>query len=380
MKRQDKVDLIRDVYNNFEPTVYLFPTMKCNLNCCMCYSGSAMHKSVKDELSDEEYLNLIDNLVEQGYARFDISGGEPFLRDYLLYKLAKKIKQLGARLQVVTNGTFLVSTLKKYPFEADDFDFIAVSLDSPDEMTHNKIRGNDKAYSMAIEGIKELVAKGFTVGINAVYMSENSGQLSELLQLAKRLGVTFVHILRNRYVSPLLVSINSFDGLDWYNVYERIEESLNSMPEELFVIVTLPQYIHLNLTKRLRGRFRDKNNILIRTDCVQGCGAFNRNIVITADGFVTGCVAMINESKFRVGNIRETSISDLLSKFQDWIEQFNMRNLNLYEKSVCGHCDTFYFCKGGCPMVAEKFLANWNKSDPSCNKAYKESYVNDKIP
>ena len=79
MKRQDKVDLIRDVYNNFEPTVYLFPTMKCNLNCCMCYSGSAMHKSVKDELSDEEYLNLIDNLVEQGYARFDISGGEPFL-------------------------------------------------------------------------------------------------------------------------------------------------------------------------------------------------------------------------------------------------------------------------------------------------------------
>ena len=57
-----------------------------------------------------------------------------------------------------------------------------------------------------------------------------------------------------------------------------------------------------------------------------------------------------------------------------------MRNLNLYEKSVCGHCETFYFCKGGCPMVAEKFLANWNKSDPSCNKAYKESYVNDKIP
>ena len=52
-------------------------------------------------------------------------------------------------------------------------------------MTHNKIRGNDKAYSMAIEGIKELVAKGFTVGINAVYMSENSGHLVNYCNLPR---------------------------------------------------------------------------------------------------------------------------------------------------------------------------------------------------
>jgi len=372
MNDSNTITSIRNMYTNFEPTAYLFPTMKCNLNCCMCYSGSAMHRPVKNELSDEDYLKLVDILIDQGFTKFDVSGGEPLLRNDLIFRLAEKIKKRGAKLQMVTNGTFLVKTLEKYKFQADDFDFIAVSLDSPDEATHNRIRGYEKAYISSIEGIKELVSKGLTVGINAVYMPENSGQFRELLKLAESLGVSFVHILRNRYISPLLTSMeDTFSDLNWSIIYEQLEASLDSAPENLLIIATMPQYIHQELTKQLRGQFRYKKNILIRTDCVRGCGAFNQNIVITSEGNVTGCVAMLNEPKFWIGNINETPISELLYKFPNWIEQLNLRSKNLYDNSLCGHCSSFLLCKGGCPMVAEKFFYDWCQNDPSCNKVYK---------
>lgn len=372
MSQDEKANLIRNIYTNFEPTAYLFPTMKCNLNCCMCYSGSAMHQPVKGELTDEEYLNMVDSLLEQGFTRFDVSGGEPLLRANLLYLLAKKLKKHGAKLQLVTNGTFLVKTLEQYPFEADDFDFIAVSLDSPDEATHNMIRGYDQAYSHTIQGIKALVEKGFVVGINAVYMSENRSQFTDLLKLARDFRVTFVHILRNRYVSPFMTSMDALADLDWHQVYEGLEESLELAPDDLLVIAAMPQYIHQEYTNKLRKKFRYKKNILIRTDCVQGCGAFNQNIVITADGYVTGCVALINEPKFRVGNIRDKSIPELLSVFTNWEEQFMNRSIHLHDKSLCKDCTSYHFCKGGCPMVAEKFLGDWSQNDPSCTKVYKE--------
>lgn len=372
MNKSNTMTSLRNIYTNFQPTAYLFPTMKCNLNCCMCYSGSAMHRPVKYELSHEDYLMLVDSLIDQGFTRFDISGGEPLLRNNLIFKIAEKIKKRGAKLQMVTNGTFLVKTLEKYQFKTDDFDFIAVSLDSPDEATHNKIRGYEKAYSSAIEGIQTLVSKGFNVGLNAVCMPENSGQFGDLLKLAESLGVSFVHLLRNRYISPLLTSTDTFTDLNWNSIYEQLEASLDSAPDNLLVIATLPQYIHQEFNNQVRAHFRYKENILIRTDCIRGCGAFNRNIVITSEGNVTGCVAMINEPKFWIGNINKTYISKLLDEFPDWIEKFNHRSKNLYNNSVCGHCSSFIFCKGGCPMVAEKFYIDWNKNDPSCTKVYNE--------
>lgn len=372
MDQQKKRDVIRNIYTKFEPTAYLFPTMKCNLSCRMCYSGSAMHRPVKNELNDEEFLTIVDSLLKLGYRRFDVSGGEPLLRAGLLYQLAKKLRQHGAKLQLVTNGTFVIKTLEQYPFEPEDFDFIAVSLDSPDEVTHDKIRGCEKTYQRAIEGIQALVERGFTVGINAVYMMENKALFPELLKLAKKLQVVFVHILRNRYVSPFPSSLDEIEGIDWRQLYDGLEECLDIAREDLLVVAVIPQYIHQEYAGIIRRKFRGRENILIRTDCIQGCGAFNRNIVITSDGYVTGCVAMINEPDLQIGNVREMEISVLLRECAKRMEAIEARSRDLHDRAVCKECSSYLFCKGGCPMVAVKYYKDYKKGDPSCPKIYKQ--------
>lgn len=339
----------------------------------MCYSGSAMHQPVKNELNDEEFLTLVDSLLKQGYRRFDVSGGEPFLRAGLIYQLAKKLRKHNAKLQIVTNGTFIVKMLEHYPFEPEDFEFIAVSLDSPDEATHDKIRGHVKTYQRAVEGIQALVERGFTVGINAVYLKENKAQFPELFKLAEKLQVVFVHILRNRYVSPFPSSLDEVKNLDWCQAYDGLEECLDTVGESLLVVVVMPQYIHQECVGIIRRRFRGRENILIRTDCIQGCGAFSQNIAITSDGYVTGCVAMINEPSFRIGNVRETEISELLQKCKNRREAIEARSKDLHDKTVCKECGSYLFCKGGCPMVAIKYYNNYMKGDPSCPKIYKQN-------
>jgi len=338
----------------------------------MCYSGSAMHQPVKNELSDKEFLTMVNSLLEQGYRRFDVSGGEPFLRAGLVYQLAKKLRKHGAKLQLVTNGTFVTKTLEQYPFEPEDFDFIVVSLDSPDETTHDKIRGCKKSYQRATEGIQELVKRGFTVGINSVCMMENKAQFTEMIRLAEKLQVAFIHILRKRYVSPFSSSLAEIDDLDWCQIYDGLDECLGTVREELLIVVTLPQYIHQEYVSNIRRKYRGKENILIRTDCIQGCGAFNQNVVITSDGYMTGCVAMINEPCLRIGNVRETKISKLLRKSERQIKVIEARSNYLRDRAVCKECSSYHFCKGGCPVVALKYYKDYRKGDPSCPKIYKQ--------
>lgn len=337
----------------------------------MCYSGSAMHQPVKNELKDEEFLTMVDSLLKQGYQRFDVSGGEPLLRAGLLYELAKKIRQHDAKLQLVTNGTFVTKTLEQYPFEPEDFDFIAVSLDSPDEATHDKIRGCEKTYQRAIKGIQTLVERGFTVGINAVYMMENKAQFPELLNLAEKLQVVFVHILRNRYVSPFPSSLDEMEGLDWGQLYDGLEKCLDTARENILVVAVMPQYIHQEYAGIIR-RFRGREDILIRIDCMRGCGAFNKNIAITSDGYVTGCVAMINEPSLHIGNVRETDISVLLCECAKRKEAIEARSRELHDRAVCKECSSYLFCKGGCPVVAVKYYKDYMKGDPTCSKIYKQ--------
>ncbi|MFR9309024.1 radical SAM protein [Hydrogeniiclostridium mannosilyticum] len=372
MKDVNNIAHLRDTFKNFEPTAYLFPTMRCNLKCQMCYSGSPYFIPTGDELTGDDYCNLVDCLVDSGFTRFDISGGEPLLRPELIVRLAEKINANHARLQLVTNGTLLNTVLSKYSLKPEYFDFIAVSLDSSDEKTYNHIRGG-RVYQSVVSGIRELVAQGFHVGLNVVCMDENKYQIGHLLHTAEQLGVCFVHLLRNRQLSPYVDTHNPSFRQDWLNLYEQLPSELSEVPDSLLVLVTLPPYIHHNFTNKLRAHFRGKGNILILTDCIGGCGAFNQNIAITSSGDVTGCVAMINEPELWLGNITQTQLSVLLEQNRTWCDAFGRRSSDLNITPVCGSCFSFRYCKGGCPMMAQKVFSDWRECDISCNAVY-DSY------
>ncbi len=87
----------------FKPpnAMLISPTMRCNLRCFGCYSGSY---STQEELSFDVIDRLIHECNEMGIYLVIITGGEPFLRRDLFDLFEKHPNSI---FQVYTNGTLI---------------------------------------------------------------------------------------------------------------------------------------------------------------------------------------------------------------------------------------------------------------------------------
>jgi len=87
----------------FKPpnAMLISPTMRCNLNCFGCYSGSY---STEEELPFEVIDRLVGECKEMGIYLVIITGGEPFLRKDLFDLFEKHQDTI---FQVYTNGTLI---------------------------------------------------------------------------------------------------------------------------------------------------------------------------------------------------------------------------------------------------------------------------------
>ena len=93
--------LLSCIQEDVSKQIYLYVSNKCNLSCHHCYLG----KNIETENWDVPTIkNYISQLVDEGYNRIKITGGEPFLytelRDLLgctsnIHLRKFKLKQTG---------------------------------------------------------------------------------------------------------------------------------------------------------------------------------------------------------------------------------------------------------------------------------------------
>lgn len=126
--------------------VFIKVTECCNLKCVQC----DYHKNKDiDETTLNDKINIIHQIKEWNKdIRVSFTGGEPFVRKDILYKLAEECKKLGITSSVTTNGTLIKDEEIKQILDLN-FDFILISIDSNIKETHNNIRGNNKAFECA---------------------------------------------------------------------------------------------------------------------------------------------------------------------------------------------------------------------------------------
>ena len=160
-------------------------TQECNLRCkhCYFYSGTPL----KDELSDEEFLDITRMLANLGTQSLNISGGEPLLRRNLLFQIIKEAKkQRVERVRISTNGILLSKEdgefFKEYDVE------VGVSLDGAKAETNDYIRGKG-SFDNAINAIMILTETGVHTTIGMTLMGSNLKEAEKMVHLAKELGV-----------------------------------------------------------------------------------------------------------------------------------------------------------------------------------------------
>jgi radical SAM protein with 4Fe4S-binding SPASM domain len=141
----------------------------CNLRCHTCGQWGdrgflrtcSLPELKKEEVAPERYIELLRDLYEHGHTpSVYLWGGEPMLYNGSV-EIIEEAARLGMAPSIATNGTGLVKHAERL-VSAPMF-VIQISVDGPDEATHNASRpgassdvNNFRTIRSAIDRIKEL--------------------------------------------------------------------------------------------------------------------------------------------------------------------------------------------------------------------------------
>jgi len=144
------------------PRVWFYANYHCNLRCsyCLTESGPGVPRR---ELGPERMLALAREARDLGFTELGVTGGEPFLLDYLPELLGEMARILP--VLVLSNATvFNARRLRALEPLADLPVRIQISLDHPDPVENDAMRGPEN-FAKVVRAVPELIARGIGVRI-----------------------------------------------------------------------------------------------------------------------------------------------------------------------------------------------------------------------
>ncbi len=167
-------------------TVIFEPTIKCNLNCQMCYQKEERIRGKKD-LTLEEIKKIFLNLKKENkIKKVALIGAEVFMRPDI-FEIIGFLNNLNIKVYIQTNGTLISKATVERLRELKNITGIGSSLDGKKEL-HNKIRGRSNAFDKLFQAM-DLLKKYFTITINTVIMDENIDQILDIAKLLKQASI-----------------------------------------------------------------------------------------------------------------------------------------------------------------------------------------------
>jgi radical SAM protein with 4Fe4S-binding SPASM domain len=167
-------------------------THRCPLECKHCYNNLPMHdaNARSQELTFEEHVRLLDELVELGCLWLLYTGGEIFARkDFLdIYTEAKK---RGFLITLFTNGTMITPRIADHLVQYRPFN-IEITLYGATRETYERLTGIPGSFDRCMKGIRLLMERGLPLKLKTVPTSINYQEVYEMKRFAEQdLGVEF---------------------------------------------------------------------------------------------------------------------------------------------------------------------------------------------
>lgn len=166
-------------------------TDRCNFRCIMCSQWRRDTK--KEELSSQEWKDIISQLKTAGINEINFTGGEPLLREDI-YELIRHASSLRMTCGITTNGYLLDDDKLKDLIDCG-LSIIAISLDGLGN-EHDKIRGVEGA-GRRVSDLCALLARYRKVNLLTVYlyftlMKNTLGSYEAVYNFSKSMGVPIV--------------------------------------------------------------------------------------------------------------------------------------------------------------------------------------------
>lgn len=334
-------------------------TERCNWHCKHCYGDKERIEELPFKALKKTFtqcLELFETLkIRPGFARINISGGEPFLRkDFFEFlSLAAKYRGL-VHSCILTNGSFITDSVARDLKKLNIFR-VQVSLDGLKEI-NDGIR-NKGAFDRAIKAIKLLRKYDISTRVSMVLTRINLGEVDILASYLKDIGV---NIFGTRRHSPIgrgeqLMS-SMLSPLEQRNFYfKRIEMKKRLDEDSKFFISDGCEDGVSFLEEKSLGKI----------NCGKNCEVIHgRHLTIFANGDILACRRL----PVVIGNVlRDTLLDVYFSSDKLWA----FRNLN-NAHPLCKKCPVFRSCLGGAKCISRAYFRKDFAPDPQCWRLFKE--------
>jgi len=339
---------------NYPSVVVVNVTTKCNLYCKYCFAESCPTKG--EDMSKEVIKEIVDQMLimpEVKKITFEFQGGEPLLNlsaieTCIRYanKQAPKHKKIAA-YRIESNGTLInesvISLLKKYNVE------IGISLDGPEELTNQaRIYPNGRgAFKDIWRGIELLRKNGIEVaGSVCTIGKHNVDYPDEIVKFFHKANIGFkprpVNILGREIKNKMAP-----DNEAWYKCFVRMYHLSKKLGVTNYSIHIFEENVYTPIRDYICLRYP--------------CGLGREIISINPNGDVYPCDGFKNVPEFKMGNILEEPIVEMLKK--PWLEK--LRNRTYKDIPKCRNCIFHTMC---CSCVYSCYGAfdNIYREDPTC--------------
>lgn len=315
------------LFDSFPSNVHFAVTNRCNLSCVFCGQDKDALKK-EDELTEQDYRQIIDEISEIGKRTLSFSGGEIFLHPGIINVLeyCSFMKQkIG---MVLTNGV-LVSEEVAHMLVSSGVEHVGFSIDGTREV-HDALRGVTGSYDRAIKAIQHIthVKKKFdsripSIGINFVVTPANVGVIDCLANLLAEGNISSVRFQLLTYISEetlhcheeklRALSFNTsrpywqgfrqdYTHINGETVLEKIEKVRRAA-----MLRGVPVYVSPRLDKKDIERWYGSNDPIMHH-----CFFPYQSFLVLPNGDVPLCDFI----RFPVGNVRESALLEIWNSKQ----------------------------------------------------------------
>ncbi len=326
-------------------------TQHCLLSCRHCSSSAGTDKLIT--VSREDCLRVIAEAAEIGAKEVAFSGGEPLLVSFL-EEAVEKATNAGIKVAVYSSGNVpqvkeKIRNLRKAGVDRLIFSMHGASVDSYESVT--RVNGS---FASLVNAMERAGDEEMSTEVHFVPLAINYREISEVVQLARRLGATCTSILR--FVPH---------GRGKTEIHNRLNRQQTLELRETILHLRADGY-----NVRTGSPFN-----FMGFDSTSLCGAGRDRFVVRPDLTIVPCDAFKNVNAKELVGTDQFSRLDKWSLAECWGSSPYLKLLRTMkvdtQKGPCSKCELLPRCSTGC--LAQKYLIFgkfFGVPDPDCQMSY----------
>ena len=194
-------------------------TYRCSEKCIHCYNiGATRNEEEKsqrgdrEELSLDEYKQLIDDLYAQGLVKVCLTGGDPFSKSFV-WEIIDYLYNKDIAFDVFTNGQSIIKDIEKlanyYPR------LVGVSIYSGIAEVHDYITRVNGSWERSMDVIRQLSSLAVPLNLKCCVMRPNVKSYFMVADIAKEYGAVFIIGIGGQFEDGSIHDGRAPDYDDW---------------------------------------------------------------------------------------------------------------------------------------------------------------------